>query len=352
MLLRGKASAAALLAIVLASACLGCGRAPSRASFTLESAPPEIPADGFSLAIVALRAGRTIPPDGITARVLGPARSAAISSILVEGAKAEVRVRAGVLPGDARIEIRTGGFEPYVHTLRLLPDYTDRDRDGTPDYLVLDDEADRRAFLGWFTFLAEAQYIQRADRRPREIADCSALLRFAYREALREHGSEWANELRLPSAPPLPSVRKYQYPYTPIGASLFRVQPGPYQPSDIDSGAFAQFADAETLMRRNSWFVSRILDHAQPGDLLFFRQVEQRLPFHAMIYLGPSHFEPPHAGERYVVYHTGPSGADPGEMRHLTVGELLAHPLPQWRPLPGNGNFLGVYRWNILKDAT
>jgi len=32
------------------------------------------------------------------------------------------------------------------------------------------------------------------------------------------------------------------------------------------------------------------------------------------------------------------------------VDELLRHPSPRWRPLEGNHNFLGVYRWNILRE--
>ena len=58
--------------------------------------------------------------------------------------------------------------------------------DGTPDFLRLHDPADRIAFRRWFTFLAEAQYF-RGRALPAEIDDCAALLRFAYREALRPH---------------------------------------------------------------------------------------------------------------------------------------------------------------------
>jgi uncharacterized protein YfaT (DUF1175 family) len=65
-----------------------------------------------------------------------------------------------------------------------------------------------------------------------------------------------------------------------------------------------------------------------------------------MIYLGPSQFEK--RPENWVVYHTGPIGNSPGELRRPSVAELLQHPEPRWRPVPGNSNFLGVRRWNIL----
>jgi len=54
-------------------------------------------------------------------------------------------------------------------------------------------------------------------------------------------------------------------------------------------------------------------------------------------------------GETLVVYNTGEDHGTKGEMRRVTLGELLDHPQPQWRPLSGNPNFLGVYRWNILR---
>ena len=68
------------------------------------------------------------------------------------------------------------------------------------------------------------------------------------------------------------------------------------------------------------------------------------MPFHVMVFVGPSHFNK----ESVVVYHTGPISRDAGEIRRLTLTELLKHPEPRWRPLAGNPHFLGVYRWNLL----
>ena len=74
------------------------------------------------------------------------------------------------------------------------------------------------------------------------------------------------------------------------------------------------------------------------------------MPFHSMIYLGESAIAKD--GARYVVYHTGPQGSDPGEIRRLKLPELLHFQEPQWRPVAANCNFLGVYRWNILREAS
>lgn len=218
--------------------------------------------------------------------------------------------------------------------------------DGTPDFLRLDNPIDREAFRRWFTYLAEAQYFQRPERRPAEIVDCAGLLRYAYRESLRARDADWAATARLPVVPAFEGVSKYRYPHTPLGAALFRVRSGGFRTSDLNDGAFAQFADAKTLWRLNCHRVSRRLAAARPGDLLFFRRETDEETFHSMIYLGSSHFTKDE--NRYLVYHTGPEGSDPGEMRRFTVEEMLRFPRAEWRPLESNGSFLGVYRWNIL----
>jgi uncharacterized protein YfaT (DUF1175 family) len=273
-------------------------------------------------------------------------RSALVGVIaIVAVAAAVVRFRGAepALPGDAG-KPRSGEprGEPRVWSM------TDSLGDGTPDFLRLDSPADRDAFRRWFTFLAEVHFHRAPEMLPAEINDCAALLRFAYRETLRRHDGEWAASMRLDFVPPVPPIAAYEYPFTPLKASLFRVRTGAFTAAELESDAFAQFADAETLMRRNTWLVSRDIAEARPGDLLFYRQLEQSMPFHAMVFVGRSHFEPPDA--EYIVYHTGPDGDDPGEVRRPSVAELMRHPKPQWRPASGNPYFLGVHRWNILAD--
>jgi hypothetical protein len=234
------------------------------------------------------------------------------------------------------------------NTLAESPDLSDQFDDGTPGFLRLDREEDRRAFRRWFTFLAESQYYRQPHRMAREINDCAALIRFAYREALREHDGAWASELDLDTVPSEASVRKFTYPRTPLGAGLFRVRSGPFAASNLNDGAYAQFANAHTLQKFNTYLVTRDIRRAQPGDLLFYRQLSQDLPFHAMLYLGRGSFE---QSGNWIVYHTGPLDGGPGEIRRPRVEELLRHPSPRWRPNVGNGNFLGVYRWNILRES-
>lgn len=215
------------------------------------------------------------------------------------------------------------------------------------ELLRLTSEADRIAFRQWFTFIAEAQYF-RTNSLPRDINDCAALLRFSYREALREHNSVWATQMTLPVAPSIPDVAQYNYPRTPVGATLFRVPADVADPSHPGI-AFAEFADAETLRRFNTAFVSRDIGDAQSADLLFFRQLNESATYHAMIFVGRSQIEP--GSDAYVVYHTGPIGNRAGEIRRLSLRELLAFPDARWHPTRANRAFLGVYRWNILTGA-
>jgi uncharacterized protein YfaT (DUF1175 family) len=232
-------------------------------------------------------------------------------------------------------------------------DSSDSYGDGTPDFLRLHTAQDRQAFRNWFTAIAEAQAEQ--PKLPQEIDDCAALLRFAYREALHAHDESWLGRYPAESQSPAPSIRQYVYPQTPLGANLFRVRPGPFLPTDIDNGIFAQFADARTLMQHNTYLVGRDIRQARPGDLIFYRQLDQDSPYDVP---GATHYHSPYhsmivCGEKgsWVVYHTGPIHHGKGEMRRLLVADLLHHPDARWRPLTENANFLGVYRWNILREG-
>ena len=221
---------------------------------------------------------------------------------------------------------------------------TDSFADGTPDYLRLRDPADQQAFRRWFTLIADFQAVRPRATVPAEITDCASLLRYAYREALKRHDDTWFLSTGIEIVALPGEIRAWRYPETPLGASLFRVRPGSFEPDDATNGAFAQFADAKTLVERNAYFVSRDVRQAQPGDLLFYRQFGQSSPWHSMIVTRI-------AGQPAVVYDTGEDHGKAGELRRVLLPELLDHPQPQWRPLPGNPNFLGLYRWNILRGT-
>ena len=198
----------------------------------------------------------------------------------------------------------------------------------------LEDESDRAAFRSWFVLLADAQFENPAP----EITDCAALIRFAFREALRAHTPDWRRRVGLPFAPQFPDVRSAPRPdgqHWP----LFRVSDGP-------SARYAEFADARTIVGLNALPAGRDVARARPGDLLYFRQASQRQPDHLMVYVGPSSFDREHAD--WVVYHTGPSDEGPGDVRKARLATLMAHPSPRWRPIAANPQFVGVFRLAAL----
>ena len=220
------------------------------------------------------------------------------------------------------------------------PAETDSYGDGWPDSLRLRDRADQEAFRAWSVWLAESLWASQP-ALPAEINDCAALLRFCAREALREHTAEWGRRLGLAELPPLGEIQQYHYPLRGWGGAFFRVKPGPLREGDVRNGAFREFADAEHLMRFNCHSLGRRIAFSRPGDLFFYRQLDDFQPFHSMI-----------VAQKHAIYHTGPASRTKGEMRRLQFDELLRHPEPRWRPVGGNGNFLGVFRWNLLRDPS
>jgi len=219
--------------------------------------------------------------------------------------------------------------------------------DGFPDGARLENPQDQENFIRWFTFLAETAYYGPSRHAQAEIQDCSALIRYAYRNALMTHSAAWHRVARLPYDPGFGDVTELTYPGWPLGRALFRTRRGPFVPADLGRGAFAEFADAATLLQYNTFRVSRDLRAARPGDLLFFHQPTQRQPYHTMLFVGKSHFQS--RGTDWIVYHAGDLNGRRGELRELQAGTLLGHPDPRWRPFLGNPRFLGVYRFEILR---
>lgn len=333
-----------IAAIVLVAACLLLLGAPAllrwiRPRLQLQSLAISLPADGAFHPAARLRLAHhhaLSPADISTTGLVTRFYAESTGSLLLA-------VQSPVLAGKRRVALHFRG-STQILVLRFEPDNQDSFSDGTPDFLRLHTAADRAAFRAWFTAFADNAAALAPAQLPKEIGDCAALLRWCYRNALHAHDEPWL--ATVPAGivlPPSASVQQYAYPDTPLGAALFRTREGPFQPADTANGAFAQFADARTLWQHNTYFISRDIHAGRPGDLLFFRQLEQNSPYHSMILTG--------RGPEWVVYHTGPIGNGPGEVRRVALNDLLNHPDTRWRPISGNSNFLGVYRWNILRES-
>jgi uncharacterized protein YfaT (DUF1175 family) len=253
----------------------------------------------------------------------------------------QVLMQAPVSPGRIRLTLRQGSLTRTLSVDFVPDDLPSALSPGLPDWMVLHTAEDRASFRRWFTAVADRAADLPPGKLPPEISDCSALLRYSFREAMRAHDDKWYADAGS-DMPSLQSVTQWTYPDTPMGLGLFRNRPGSFSPTDLHDNTFAQFADAKTLVADNTFFVSRNLAHARPGDLIFYRLLEDGSQYHSMVVTG--------AHAEWVVYHTGPVNHTKGEMRRVLLADLIHHPDPRWRPIPSNENFLGVYRWNLLAE--
>mgnify|MGYP000920414266 CR=1 FL=1 len=210
----------------------------------------------------------------------------------------------------------------------------------------------RESFRRWFTALAELQFYRLSAQWNAEQRDCAGLVRFAWREALRKHDRLWfqsINEGGEGVEPVAPDMRAYTLDRSPVGEKLFRTEFGSFVEADLTNGKLSEFADARTLKNYNTTFISRDWRQAQAGDLVFFHQPwVQKYPYHVMIFLGEARHVSAGAHD-WVVYHTGASPEDEGEVKKVRLAVLEQHPDRRWRPVAGNKNFLGFYRLKILQ---
>ena len=309
----------------------------------------------------------TLPADGRfheVAYVAGPRRLAESDVDVYEMSMDQVRWRADaqggvtiqeqspVEPGIKSLRVRHG-HPSLVSITYTADDAPSPAAPGLPDWMPLHEASDRAAFARWFTTLADRAAASPETDLPPEVSDCSALLRFCFRQSLYAHNDRWLTAAPEIERISLPSVQQWSYPETPLHAGLFRTRAGTFTPGDLTDGTFAQFADAKTLAALNTFRVSRDLRDARPGDLLFFRLLQldshHEQQYHSMILTG--------AHAEWAVYHTGPmtmpnGTPNKGEMRRVLLRDLLRHPDPRWHPTPANSNFLGVYRWNILAEGS
>lgn len=267
-----------------------------------------------------------------------------------------------VLPAhDGSAIVRAGHRAGTLHTwagtarldLRLALDPRDLDADGLPDSAELLTREDRAAFTAWFTAIAEGQATHIDDAWAPVHQDCAGLVRFAFREALKKHDRRWLAARKYLPAFAAPDVRSMTYPDLPfIGERPFRTRAGSFDPRAPLGAQLTAAASARTLWQHNSVLISRELEDARPGDLLFFsvpHATGSRM--HTMIVLGARAGSTPDLPAARVVYHTG-TGAGGGAVKLVSIEELLRHPDPGWHPVTHNPRFLGVHRLIHLQHET
>ena len=172
----------------------------------------------------------------------------------------------------------------------------------------------------WMTLLIHEQ-IERGPTPRWTHRDCAGLVRFSVAESLREHDVAWrrANGLLARRLPP---------DIDPAAAAPLR---NTWRRAD---GTRDAFVGALELVQENTRFVSRQLQQAMLGDMLFYDQGDEQ---HLMVWMG-----------NYIAYHTG--HVEPGDngLRAVRATQLLGWSDTRWRPSDDNPNFAGVYRLAFL----
>lgn len=213
---------------------------------------------------------------------------------------------------------------------------TDMKESGIPDILKLNRD-DSQRFIEWFTSIIVS--IANGDMQlPENENDCSGLIRYAYKEALKKHDHIWAQQVNF-NGYMLNDVKAYNYPQIPfIGTKLFKINDKDFD--DINN--YSVYASARYLIEHNLDFVSKNINTARTGDIAaFFHPSDYEFPFHLMVLIKEK-------GINVVIYHTGPIDSNnKGEMRIVKVEDLVQAD-PSWMIHEKNRNFLGFYRFKIL----
>lgn len=185
---------------------------------------------------------------------------------------------------------------------------------------MLDAEQSRR-FRVWFVLLVAEQFRQGPNPRWYH-RDCAGLVRFAASETLRVHDAKWRrdNGLLDRRLPPELDLTAAQADWRQRWRSF--------------DGSVGPFATAFALVQENSVAVSRDINMAEPGDLLFFDQGDDQ---HLMIWMGS-----------YIAYHNGHRTRDDTGLRAVGVEQLLTWSDVRWQPRSDNPNFIGVFRLRFL----
>lgn len=179
-----------------------------------------------------------------------------------------------------------------------------------------------QAFRSWFVRIVKEQLRRGPDPRWTQ-KDCAGLVRFGVYEALRTHDQKWlrSNGVVALGLPPEVALSGDQ-----------RILLGGWK--QVVSGARDPFAPAIGIVQENSQFVSKDLNQARPGDLLFFDQGEDQ---HLMIWMGS-----------YVAYHTGSQSKKDSGLRAVSLEQFMNWKDTRWQPRSENPNFVGVYRLSFL----
>jgi uncharacterized protein YfaT (DUF1175 family) len=179
-----------------------------------------------------------------------------------------------------------------------------------------------RAFQAWMLRIISVQ-LERGPSPRWQHRDCAGLVRFAVNEALAVHDAKWLRANGIASDDRLP-------PELELSEAQMKFRNNWVQPG----GSTGSFVSAIGLVQENSRFISRELNQAQAGDLMFFDQGDEQ---HLMVWMG-----------RRIAYHTGTITTEDNGLRTVDVQQLKTLKDTRWHPAVNNPNFIGVFRLAFL----
>ena len=176
------------------------------------------------------------------------------------------------------------------------------------------DQIQSASFRGWFTRIVWEQFHFRPNSRWTH-RDCAGLVRFALKESFLPHDSFWqkTNSISPMLLPP-------------------EIELSPEQKKDTPEWTYDR---AIQVVQKYTQFVSKDINQAQAGDLMFYDFGDTQ---HLMIWMGS-----------YVTYHNGSSTKKDNGLRKQTLNRLMNWKDTRWRPLEQNPNFIGVFRFSFLR---
>lgn len=297
---------------------------------SLYSLPVRLPADGVSGGKIVLEKSLFGPEDFI--QEIDPSQAAFLQVLKKERSDRDETwyFKSATRPGGVTIRSASG---LSLH-LDFYESFADADGDGFPDLAELGSAADRKNFTDWFVRIAESQTVKPNYSWNQNERDCSGLIRYAYREALKKHDTSWQKKHGILLDKNLADVKKFNYPDVPrLEKNIFKIAEAPAQ----DKSSFGVYADAEHLMKYNLKYISKDLQVSQKGDILFFfDESNADSPYHSMIVTQSGVLNP------VIIYHTG---SKRGIKR--VKADYLNH-YKKFIPKEWNRRFMGVYRFHII----
>lgn len=182
-----------------------------------------------------------------------------------------------------------------------------------------------QVFRSWLVKIIEEQI--RQGPSPKWVQrDCVGLVRFAVLEAAKAKDLTWKKALgiKLEQTPPdlkLTSMERNELS----------------QWVQYDGQSKGKYISAIGLIQNNATFISKDINQAKPGDLLFYDMQDSQ---HLMVWMG-----------KYVAYHNGETtqvNKEDNGLRKYNINELVTWKDSRWRPKESNPNFIGIFRLMFL----